>query len=71
MKKQLTITITPDGDLKLDASKQPGTEQQILDELKELAELVGGDIAALKIEKHVHSHGHAHAHHDDHQHARG
>ncbi len=66
-KKQLKITVTDTGDLKVDASKMPGTSQQILDELQELAELVGGDFNALVVEQHVHGHG-AHSHADAHEH---
>jgi hypothetical protein len=62
-KKQLKITVTDAGDLKIDASKMPGTSSQILEELKELAELTGGEANALVVEKHVHG-AHTHTHED-------
>jgi hypothetical protein len=52
-KKQLKITVTDTGDLKIDASQMPGSASQILDELKDLAELVGGDVNALVVEQRV------------------
>ena len=69
-KKQLKITVAENGELKIDASKMPGTADKILAELKELAALVGGDVNALVVEKHVHSHG-AHTHDHDHAHTHG
>lgn len=67
MKKQIKITIMPNGSLKIDATKMPGTSAAILKELQELAELVGGDMNALVIEKHVHG-AHTHTHDDEHEH---
>ena len=68
-KKQLFIEITADGNFKLDASKMPGTEQDILDLLEAIASEVGGDPAALKVEQHIHKHPHGHVTHGDHVHA--
>lgn len=68
-KKQLFITITDLGDLKLDASQMPGTEQEILDLLNAMADEVGGDPAMLKVEQHVHKHEHAHSGAHVHAHA--
>lgn len=69
-KKQLKVIVTPLGDLQIDATGMPGTSQQILDELQELAALTGGDVNALVVERHVHGHGaHSHAHDRDHLHA--
>jgi len=60
--KELTITIKPDGEIKTDASKMPGSEAQILAELGELAELLSGDPAALVVEAHKHGVQHVHVH---------
>lgn len=57
-KKQFFITITDDGDIRVDASQMPGAEQEIRELLDALATEVGGDPAMLKIEKHVHKHTH-------------
>lgn len=70
-KKQLFIEITEDGDIKLDASKMPGTEQDILDLLNAIALEVGGDPATLKVEQHIHKHQHGHTHAGDHVHTHG
>lgn len=61
-KKKLVIAVTEDGDLKVNASEMDASEKEILDLLKELAVEFGGDVQALKIEKHVHKHGGAHVH---------
>lgn len=61
-KKQITITVTPDGELKVNSTKLPGTEKQILAELAELAELLSGDPGNFVVEKHIHgAHSHVHA----------
>jgi len=58
--KKLTVTIQEDGSVKIDASQMPGTSEEILAELGDLAEMLSGDPASLVVEKHVHSHGHTH-----------
>ena len=66
-KRQIRIQILPTGEMKVDNAGNPG-EQQILDELAELAQLLNGEKKGFKIEKHVHSHG---GHNHTHQHAKG
>lgn len=55
-KREIRITITDDGEIKLDNAGNPD-EQRILKELAELAQILSGDPAGVKIEKHVHAHG--------------
>lgn len=69
-KRQLAVTIDDKGNLKINATKMPGTAKAILDELGELAALLGGDKDALKVEKHVHG-AHTHTHDHDEQHTHG
>lgn len=66
-KRQIRVEITPEGEIKIDNAGNPG-EQQILDELAELAAIMTGDKAGFKVEKHTHTHG-AHSH--IHQHVGG
>lgn len=68
MKKQITVTILPDGRIKFDNTKNPAAEKAILDELAELAELLAGDPQAFEVEKHVGG-AHAHTHEAGHVHA--
>lgn len=66
-KRQIKITITPQGQLKIDNAGNPD-EKRILDELAELAELLTGDKKGFQVEQHVHSHG---GHNHTHQHIGG
>lgn len=66
-KRQIKITITPAGEMKVNNEGNPG-EKQILDELAELAQLLNGDSKGFEVEKHVHSHG---GHNHTHQHVGG
>jgi len=68
-KKQIIIEIAADGSLKVNNTKNPGTEKAILEELAELAELLSGDPKAFVVEKHEHSHAHNHTNTGDHVHA--
>lgn len=66
-KRQIKITITPSGEMKINNAGNPD-EGRILDELKELAELLNGDGAGFQVEKHTHTHG---GHNHTHQHVGG
>ena len=66
-KRQIKIEILPDGTMNIDNAGNPD-EKRILDELSELAELLNGDKAGFKVEKHVHTHG---GHANVHQHVGG
>ena len=67
MKRQIKVTISPNGEIDINNENNPG-EKQILDELAELAELLNGEKTGFKVEKHTHTHG-AHTH--THQHVGG
>lgn len=61
MPSYLIVTIMPNGTVKTDATKMIGSESEILKELSDLTQIIGGE---LEIEKHVHTHksGHSHTH---------
>ncbi len=65
--KVLTVTVEDDGSLRIDATKFPGSADEIMKELGELAQLAGGGPQALKIERHIHG-AHAHTGTEVHQH---
>ena len=60
-KKELVVTIEPDGSIKTNATGMEGTDAEIMKELEALAAELGAEV---KVEKHVHSHkgGHSHSH---------
>lgn len=61
-KRQIIVEIDDEGNIVVNNSANPN-EQQILKELSELSELLNGDKAGFKVEKHTHTHGgHAHVH---------
>jgi len=60
---KLQVEIMDNGDIKINATQMIGTEKELIEDLKSLAESLGGE---LKVEKHVHSHNHSHSH--DHKH---
>lgn len=61
-KRQIRVEITEEGEVKIDNAGNPG-EQQILDELAEVAEFLNGNKGGFKVEKHTHTHGgHSHTH---------
>jgi hypothetical protein len=71
-KRQIKVTITPEGELKFNNAGNPD-EQRILKELASIAELISGDPTGFVVESHVHSHGHGHEHYheDEHVHVGG
>lgn len=61
-KRQIIVEIDDEGNIVVNNSANPN-EQQILKELSELSEILNGDKAGFKVEKHTHTHGgHAHVH---------
>ena len=65
---ELKITIGDDGEVKFDASKMDGSEADILAELGDLIEMLGGDPGDLVVEKHIHRHGKGHVRAHEHIH---
>lgn len=67
--RQLTVEVLDDGSFKIDATKFPGTEKEIMAELEALAVVASGDVQALTIERHIHgAHAHMHETGEVHQH---